>query len=380
MSKIELTISPEYVPSWTYIEAMRELFQNAYDQERQNPDNVASWSYSPETSTFTISNKTSKLTAASLLLGHTTKSQDKATIGQFGEGYKIATLVLLREGKTITFYNYGAKEIWRPRFVKSRRFGTDILTFFTEKSDGLLKRSSSADLVIEIEGITPDEVAKIRETNLHMRNDVKVIEETEYGRVIDKPGLVFVNGLYICKYEPYKYGYDFKPEYVKLDRDRKLISDFDLCWLASRLWSDCKNNDIVLDMIAKSAADVRYIGSISWTRIWSDRAYDEFLNMYGCDAVPVATQEEYESLPCGYKGIIVDQQYYSLLIDSSHYTKPTLANKSDKPIAQLLTEWLNGVRYHLTNAEVEAFKRIVAKISPDLTGEDNEEDTEEDDE
>lgn len=38
-SKYELTISTNYVPDWTYIEAFRELFQNAIDNEITNPDN-----------------------------------------------------------------------------------------------------------------------------------------------------------------------------------------------------------------------------------------------------------------------------------------------------------------------------------------------------
>ena len=144
MSKIELTIAPNYVPNWTLVDAIRELFQNALDQQKQNNENEASWNYDDDTGVLTISNATSKLTAASLLLGQTTKADDKSTIGQFGEGYKIATLVLLREGQNVVFYNYGAREIWRPRFVKSRRFGTDILTFFIEKK-AVWEKVPSAD-------------------------------------------------------------------------------------------------------------------------------------------------------------------------------------------------------------------------------------------
>ena len=45
MSKIELTLAPTYVPTWTLVDAIRELFQNALDQEVQNPENKASWEY-----------------------------------------------------------------------------------------------------------------------------------------------------------------------------------------------------------------------------------------------------------------------------------------------------------------------------------------------
>ena len=267
MQKIELTISPNYVPNWTYVDAVRELFQNALDQETQNPENKASWDYDSQTGVLTISNATSKLTASSLLLGQTTKSDDNDTIGQFGEGYKIATLVLLREGKNVVFYNYGAREIWRPRFVKSRRFGTDILTFFIEKQ-AIWNKVSSADLVIAVDNISAEEYGHIVESNLHLRNDYEVVEHTEYGDVIDIPGIngkVFVNGLYVCDYQPYQYSYNFKPAHIRIDRDRKMANDFDLRWMASKMWSTCKDTDRVLEMIADDKADVAFLDNVTST-------------------------------------------------------------------------------------------------------------------
>lgn len=76
MSKIELSLASDYVPSWTIVDAIRELFQNALDQEVQCPDNKASWSY--ENGTFKICNKQSMLTAKTLLLG--TSSKDNRSV------------------------------------------------------------------------------------------------------------------------------------------------------------------------------------------------------------------------------------------------------------------------------------------------------------
>lgn len=103
MSKYELTISTGYVPSWTYVEAVRELFQNAIDNERINPDNKMLFEY--KMGKLSICNKTSKLTLDSLLIGNSTKRDDERTIGEHGEGYKIAIMILLREGKNVTVYN-----------------------------------------------------------------------------------------------------------------------------------------------------------------------------------------------------------------------------------------------------------------------------------
>lgn len=359
MSKIELTLAPTYVPSWTCVDAIRELFQNALDQEAQNPENKANWEYHDDTHELVISNAKSKLEAASLLLGQTSKAGDKSTIGQFGEGYKIATLVLLREGKNVVFYNYGIKEIWRPRFVKSRRFGTSILTFFTEKKP-IWERVPSADLEIVIEDITPEEYyEEIVPSNLHLRNDYKVLEETEYGNVIDLPGKVFVNGLFVCDYEPYTYGYDFKPENIRLDRDRKMVSDFDLRWMASKMWSTCKDTDKVLEMITEGKADVAYLDSVSYTSSWRDLAAANFKSVYGPEAIPVTSQEELDKVPTGYKGVVVSENYSSLVRGSASFVMP--APDDHSPVDDL-QDWYESIKHKLSVEEQEAFEAIMEEL------------------
>lgn len=359
MSKIELTLAPTYVPSWTCVDAIRELFQNALDQEAQNPENKASWEYSDDKHELVIRNAKSKLEAASLLLGQTSKAGDKSTIGQFGEGYKIATLVLLREGKNVVFYNYGIKEVWRPRFVKSRRFGTSILTFFTEKKP-IWERIPSADLEIVIEGITPEEYSEeIVPSNLHLRDDYKVLEETEYGNVIDLPGKVFVNGLFVCDYEPYTYGYDFKPESIRLDRDRKMVNDFDLRWMASKMWSTCKDTDKVLEMITEGKADVAYLDSVSYTTSWRDLAAENFKSVYGPEAIPVTSQEELDEVPTGYKGVVVNENYSSLVRGSSSFIMPTLDERST---VDDLQDWYDSIKHKLDSDEQEQFEAIMEDL------------------
>ena len=151
-SKYELTISTGYVPKWTYIEAVRELFQNAIDNEAVNSENKMSVCYADDK--LLIANKTSKLTLDSLLLGSSTKRDDERTIGQHGEGYKIAFMVLLREGKSVTVYNYGANEIWTTKIVNSRRYnGAQVIQIEVEKNP-IWKKAPDKDLTIEIGGIS----------------------------------------------------------------------------------------------------------------------------------------------------------------------------------------------------------------------------------
>ena len=285
MSKYELSLAPDYVPEWGVVEAVRELFQNAIDQQTTLPDNAMFFNYDAEKQLLSVGNKNSALEVKTLLLGSTTKANDSKTIGQHGEGYKVATLVLTRLGKVVTFYNYGAREVWRPRFVKSRRYGTQVLTFFVDKKY-IWQSVPDNNLLIEIEGITPEEYAKIVESNLHLQ-DVGDVIETPRGRILEDEkfkGKVFVNGLFVCKYEPYQYGYDFKPEYIKLDRDRKLVSDFDLQWLSSIMWAQSGAPEMVILLAKEGRADVHYVGSQyfylsdSSSANLYDAAYDMFVS------------------------------------------------------------------------------------------------------
>ena len=316
MTKFVLSLDANYVKSWTVADAIRELFQNALDQQLQHPENRASWEYDKDTSTLRICNKTSSLERSSLLLGGSTKSETTNTVGQYGEGYKIAALILLRNGLGMTIYNYASKEVWRPRMVKSRSFGASVLTFFIESM--IWKQPPDNDLTVEVTGLTPEEYeCRIIPTNLHLQPGSHSLHFTEYGEVlIQHKGEVFVNGLFVCKYDKYKYGYNFKPKQVNLDRDRKLISDFDLRWLASKMWSKIPD---ALKLVEEGVADVEYlIHHYSGTEM-PEQAWDRFRSVHGPNAIPIVTQDDLVGVPKGYKGVIVSAGYSTLIKRSSRY-------------------------------------------------------------
>ena len=75
----ELPISIDYVQHWGMAEAIREIIQNALDSE-------SPFAYTLEDNTLTISSSHARLEPTSLLLGSTTKADNKEAIGSFGEG------------------------------------------------------------------------------------------------------------------------------------------------------------------------------------------------------------------------------------------------------------------------------------------------------
>ena len=101
----ELTLTPNYVSDWTFNDALRELIQNGTDQEVLDKENKFQIIYNGKEKTLRLVNQKSVLKINTLLLGRSSKANNEDTVGQFGEGYKIAALVLNRLGKTFTIYN-----------------------------------------------------------------------------------------------------------------------------------------------------------------------------------------------------------------------------------------------------------------------------------
>lgn len=371
-SKFELSISTSYVPEWGIVEAFRELFQNALDNEITNSNNKMGFEY--RDNTVRISNKTSKLTAESLLLGSSTKCDDDRTIGQHGEGYKIAFMVLLRNNKKIKVYNYGAREIWEVRLVNSKRYnGQQIPTVFIEK-EAVWKTVPSDDLIIEVSGITNEEYEQVVESNLHLRNEeVQRFDIDGHGAVLldDKEkGKVYVKGLFVNKVDSLEYGYDFEPTVVKLDRDRKLIDSFDISWEASIIWLLASDNSdemkkIATELLNNNAADTRYVKSNLYksnSKTLINNVAKEFYNEHGENAVPVTNNTEYkevEKLEHG-EPVIVEKSIAEIIRASDVVEEHSCV--VIKTLKERFTEFMDSVENKLTDEELETLKELIDEI------------------
>ncbi|WP_313069937.1 hypothetical protein [Lacrimispora sp.] len=216
----ELTLTQNYVSDWTFCDAIRELIQNGTDQEILDNSNDFSINYDYKNEILRFTNSKSKLSINTLLLGKSSKSDNDDTVGQFGEGYKIAALVLNRLGKTFTVYNNEKNEVWKSSFKNSEKWREKILSFYIEKSP-----TKDKGLVIEIGNVSSRENNDLYDVWLGFYDfDESERIETTYGDILlseDFKDRIFVNGLSINCTEEMKYGYNFKPKYIKLERDRK---------------------------------------------------------------------------------------------------------------------------------------------------------------
>ena len=215
MKAIELSLSPKYVSGWGVEEAVREILQNAIDQKADGAE--VSVSYDRET--LSILTDGARLKTSTLLLGESGKD-DERYIGKYGEGYKLALLVLTRERKPVKVVTDA--ETWTPEFRLSETFGEESLQIDVEET-GV---PGGEFTEFRIGGISPAMMRSFGDRFIalerFMGRDIGAKRESEYGTIMLESrykGKFYVGGLFVQEDTGFAYGYDFLPEHVSLDRE-----------------------------------------------------------------------------------------------------------------------------------------------------------------
>lgn len=246
--KYQFTLTDKYVSSWGYIEAVRELLQNAYD--------YGNYVVSFDDEQMSIKNYNDKLDIKTLLMGYGTKVDDIDSIGGFGEGFILALLVLTRLGFKVTIKN--ANEIWEPYFDHSEEFQERLLYIGVKANP-----SPNNDFEIIIDGLGTTHISTLKSHFLGLGDSYSAIS-TQYGEILtdaNQKGRMYVEGLPINKDAHFDYGYNFKAEYVKLDRDRKDINTYELQQITSLAVIYMENRDfnMVDNLIECGKSDAHYL-------------------------------------------------------------------------------------------------------------------------
>lgn len=333
--RYELSLSPDYVSSWGFWEAIRELLQNSIDQHTETPASMPVLDYTDDI--LTIGNTNCVLSPSTLLLGASTKRGDAATIGQFGEGYKLAMLVLARLNWSVAIFNND--KVWKPTFEYSERYESHVLVITVTKAaepvDGVF---------FKVAGVGPDEWGIVCENYLG---------DVPYNRILEDPeqqGRVFINGLFVCQIEALRYGYNFAPNRIRLDRDRRLAPTFEVEYEASSLWEQHGDTDALYANMTAGVPDTRYVTSLP------AEVRDGIVSRYTKEhqeAVPIATQDEADRHP-GQKVRIVPAALRDLL----HRAMVFVTAREDTP-TERLEAWHNDHYEKLDVETSQSFAKIV---------------------
>lgn len=373
MKRFDLGMSVNYCPLWGVVEAVREYFQNAFDAQTANAENKMYFQYDKESEILRIGNKNGRLETKTLLLGQSSKTNDERMIGQHGEGYKVATVVLVRNGKTVKVYNRSEREIWTARIVKSRRYQADVVVFDIEKVS-VFKSVPDQDLIFEIGGITSEEYEAIVSSNLHLQDlDDKYVIQAGNSRVLTDDahaGRLYVGGLYVTTSKYAKLGYDFEPTLIKLDRDRSFIDGLDLQFICGKVLCATNNLDVVRKY--KDTWDGQYI---RWylnkgvlgeglSELYNDM-YKDFLKKNGDDAVPCTSTDTFNRLKRnGFNAVLVNDNQYHYITSSPMYESSSSDSdvRSNEELADALEEWFDTNKSSLDAEAVSDGEAIIGEI------------------
>lgn len=237
---IRYGISRSYLPKWGYQEAIREIYQNFTDFGEYGEK-----IYDAEKKGFCwviLKNEYSPSDLGFLRIGDSGKRDDKSTIGQHGEGLKMAFFVLARAGLAASVYAMGKQ--FHNAFYTDSFLGECFGISICEKE---IVDWDCLDAPFAVSFMIPkNEIDRYRVVQIDPK---EIIYSSSYwGDLIRRePGTVFVGGQFVAKVEGLKYAYNFKPEHIDLDRDRRIPRDFDVDYAASQIlqsWDGMKLSDM----------------------------------------------------------------------------------------------------------------------------------------
>ena len=309
-----------------------------------------------------------------LLLGCSTKTDNSDTVGQFGEGYKIAALVLNRIGKTFTVYNNSKNEIWISSFEKSKVFGEPVLTF--KIFDNITENEG---LIIEIENVESEEYKKLFNVWLDMPGSEQHEKiETTYGWIFtdkDMQGKVFVNGLAIESKSDKHFGYNFKPKYITLERDRKSCNSWDMSRVTADMICEALNSGTLnIKEVIKIAKEGRFsdINNLQY-KTWDSNVQkigqmfvDEFDEEYS-DAIPVSCQSDFDHVKeMGGKPVIVPYEIAQIVSDITKERIDKLAENiwgSGFTTKEKLQQWRDFYKDEISEEAIRHFNQIIEELN-----------------
>ncbi|KOO32995.1 sap DNA-binding domain-containing protein [Chrysochromulina tobinii] len=282
---IALSLTEDYAPQWGVWEGVRELVQNWHDgclrgngrvEWVRNDANdhvarigsvvVGSLTYNAAEQQLVLVNRDVGLARRVLLLGSSHKADSQEAIGQFGEGMKVGTLALLREGRQVDMCTRDEHWHWCRRVDAS--FGVRVLTvevqprgsvegaLLVEEDDDqdvprqqrqqqrLTAALGEADTSTLVSSLTAPEWEQFCTRFLFLTPPTDSFSSSELGELLLDPqhmGQLFVKGVWVTNgKQDHNLGSGLNLYHMRLDRDRRaVVHSSDLESQAAALWGTC---------------------------------------------------------------------------------------------------------------------------------------------
>lgn len=303
---IPYPISVDYMSHWSLQHAVREVLQNAIDSGQYYVDD--------NFNSINVINKVPGPIDHKELLWLGQSNKKPGAIGKFGEGLKLALLVLARAGIP---HSFSTPDRTLRGVIVNEQFHIEILEEVNQPNTCTFC-------------IVSEEAAKLVDTLLLSNKKYKALTNSIGSQCINLPGHIYVNGLLVTDKAGTTFGYNFTPSALQLDRDRQAVNDFDLTWETSKLLASYMEPKQVAELMYEGRKDVQYVDRFITPAI-KEACVMHFAKQYGTGAIIARTAEEQKV----YQLFNPGKQVVYLGSGSSGYSSAISSAASDKG-AQLL--------------------------------------------
>lgn len=320
MTKYTTMITKDYVPDWEVEDGIREFVANALDSDYP-------FEYEITDNSISLTSKGVTLPASVLTLGTSGNRLKVESVGQHGEGILVGLVPILRSGGTVEFIN-GSK-IWNPCFEYSEQFDKEVLVIHE------CQVAHGEDYTVNISNVSKSVLDSVIDRCLYLQEDIGEVLEGTTGRILkDIAGKLYVGGLYVTAIPTYAHSYDFKPQYLQLNRDRKSVEGWNLQAAAARLTKEVLEPLEIAELIEKNKADIQSLQFGPDIEQVADVLYNRLVEKHGEDVVVCEWYDDQENL---------EQKGYKNVVNVSHSTYKRIVEKSPKYQEKLeqLTEELD---------------------------------------
>lgn len=314
MEPITLSISSKYAQNWGLTEALRELIANGIDREVEGRHvSEGKFHLSFKNGIVRLVNERTVLTTDKLVLGQSANRDNHEAIGQFGEGLKLAIMVLARRGNPVTIDT--GWERWTPVLEASDTFnGAEVLKVKRRKL-----REERFDLEIQVADVEEWEYKRVNDLFLNLNptfdSDFAVQGSPfKRERVLlqeEFRGKIYVKGVFVQTRQDTSFGYDLD---VDLNRDRSIIDEYTLKdEVADLLGRACQYDTTKFAETlfpALFSDDDKMETDSEWSNLkyvvpFQKMIMEEWDRRYGADVLPVRSSELESVQRLGLKGVVV---------------------------------------------------------------------------
>jgi hypothetical protein len=256
VAEMTYPISPDYIKNWSAERAIAEIIANAIDADPRG------FSISYADGVLDISDGAALgIGAEGMVLGFSDKRDRDDQIGQFGEGLKIASLVLARDpsvgGVFIETVGYSVV----PVVVDQKAIvGLSIPSKSAVPTKVLRWRLWPCDRVAgtRIRIVVPERVAKAAQARFLHITDQPYEVPTGSGRVITsgKAGRIYIGGVLVSERRDFALSYDLSLQASRTmqNRDRVVIDGAHLSEAVRKVLYECVSREVLEVLVARALA------------------------------------------------------------------------------------------------------------------------------